>query len=79
MLDGPVDIGASTPAALVVERSPISSAGEHEAVLDPLRGALVPEQPGDCADRPRQEQEAISVAAGNGRQDPRQRGGKRDT
>ena len=78
VLDGPVDIGGETPAALVVDAAAVADASEHKTVLDAADFVLIARQPGDRTDGPRHEKEAVAVAMRSARQDARERRRHRD-
>ena len=60
--DRAVDLGVAAPAPLVGEPAGVADAGDDQAVGDPPRALLVAGEPGDGADRARDEEEAVRVA-----------------
>ena len=57
-----VDLGVTSAAPLVGERTRIADAREYEPMADPLDGLAVPREPADRADRPGRPQQAIRVS-----------------
>ena len=65
VLDGPIDIGSEAPAALVVDASPVTDAGQDKTMLDPADLVLIARQPCYRTDGPRHEKEAVSCSDAN--------------
>ena len=63
VLDGPVDLGASTERPLVRERVRVAQTGQGQAVPDPGGALAVAGEPRDRADGAGREQEAIGEPA----------------
>ena len=78
VLDGPIDVGSEAPAALVVDASPVTDAGQDKSMLDPADLVLIARQPCYRTDGPRHEKEAVSVAMRIECQDASERCGDRD-
>ena len=79
MLDGPVDIRSESSAALVVDASPVTYAGQDESMFDPADLVLIARQPCYRTDGPRHEQEAVCQAMRCASQDARKRRGDSST
>src|SRR4029077_12813951 len=79
VLDRPIDVGSVAPAALVVDASPVTYAGQDESVLDPADLVLIARQPCYRTDGPRHEQEAVCQAMRRASQDAHKRRGESNT
>ena len=70
--DGAVDTGRSAPALLIVEMPGIAEAGQDQAVTDAGERPLVAREPGQRADRRRDEQKTVAEPPRRDHQSPRE-------
>src|SRR2546425_9516160 len=74
-----VDLCIPAPAFLVMQLSGIAHAGQHQTMLDVRNLVLVPCEPGNRANRSRNEQETVRITVRRDCQRARQRSCKGDS
>src|SRR4029077_6155954 len=75
---GAVDLGVAAPALLVVHRAGVADTGDDETVPDARDRLGVAREPGDGADRAREEEKTVRIPPARPAQELRERGRERD-